>query len=404
MGKAPLRPHEAGNFGIQNRDKSVIHTGGLESLAGVTRVKGRGGSQSWLIVALLMAVGGLVVAIEPRLLERVPSLALPSARTAFRAESPAHEAPAVPKPASRTAIEGGRIVVKLAPGERERIGVETLDVAPGNHRIEIQAYGSVLDLARVTELTNAYASAQAALQTAQAKAEVSKSAFQRARNLGPYATQVQLETAEGTYQTDQASLSAAQSQLRTLAATAQQEWGPVIGKAIIERAPAVTRLIERTEFLVQVTLPPGEVLKGQPNTAFAEVPPQSERVALRYVSPATRTDQRIQGVSLFYVVSGDSGLLPGMSTLAFITADRAAHGILVPEDAVVHWQGGAWFYRAIGEGGFARHPLPSGAAMSADAYVVGDITEETEIVVRGAQALLSEEARAQSPAAVDDDD
>lgn len=367
-------------------------------------MKGRGGSQAWLVVALVLAFGGLVLAVEPRLLKRLPDLESLRAKPAPKSEPAPPETLAAAKPVQRTALEGGRVVVKLDDAERARVGVETRRVEPGSHRIEIQAYGSVLDLARVTELTNAYASAQAALQTAQARAEVSKSAFQRARNLGPYATQVQVETAEGTYQTDQAALSAAQSQLRTLAATAQQEWGPVIGKAIVERSRVVTRLIERADFLVQVTLPPGETLKGQPNTAFAEVPPQSERVALRYVSPATRTDQRIQGVSLFYIVSGDSGLLPGMSTLAFITADRAARGILVPEEAVVHWQGGAWFYREVGEDGFARHPLPANAAMSADAYVVGDLDGETEIVVRGAQALLSEEARAQSPAPMDDDD
>ena len=373
-------------------------------------MKGRGGSQAWLVVALAVALGGLVLALEPRLLGRLPDLdrlydRLFGGPSAARppVAAPA-EAKAVGKPVQRTAIEGGRVVVRLDDAERARVGVETRRVEPGEHRIEVQAYGSVLDIARVTELTNAYASAQAALQTAQARAEVSRSAFQRARNLGPYATQVQVETAEGTYQTDQATLSAAQSQLRTLAATAQQEWGAVIGKAIIERAPVVTRLIERADFLVQVTLPPGERLTGRPDTAFAEVPPQSERVALRYVSAATRTDQRIQGLSLFYLVSGDSGLLPGMSTLAFITGDRAARGILVPEEAVVHWQGGAWFYREVGEDGYARHPLPPDAAMSSDSFVIGDLTGETEIVTRGAQALLSEEARAQSPAPMDDDD
>lgn len=367
-------------------------------------MKGRGSSQVWLVFALVLALGGLVVAVEPRLLERLPDLESLRPKPAAGPDRAPSETQATAKPVQRTALEGGRVVVRLDAEERGRVGVETRRVEPGDHRIEIQAYGSVLDIARVTELTNAYASAQAALQTAQARAEVSRSAFQRARNLGPYATQVQVETAEGTYQTDQATLSAAQSQLRTLAATAQQEWGPVIGKAIIERAPIVTRLIERADFLVQVTLPPGERLKGRPDTAFAEVPPQSERVALRYVSPATRTDQRIQGVSLFYLVSGDSGLLPGMSTLAFITGDQAARGVLVPEEAVVHWQGGAWFYREVGEDGFARHPLPPGAAMSADAFVVGDLGDETEIVTRGAQALLSEEARAQSPAPMDDDD
>ena len=371
----------------------------------------RGGSSWWLWSVLAIALAGLALALKgplPATLPDLDALRREAARWWPRPQSappqPATETRLAAKPLPRTALEGGRTVVRLSEAERERAGVATERVAAASHRVEVQAYGSVLDLARVTDLTNAYANAQAMLQTTQAKAEVSKNALQRARSLGQYATQVQVETADGTYQTDQAALSAAQSQLRTLAATAQQEWGPVIGRAIVERAPAVTRLIERVDFLVQVTLPPGETLKGRPDTAFAEVPPQSERVALRYVSPATRTDQRIQGLSLFYTVAGDSGLLPGMSTLAFITTDRPATGILVPEDAVVHWQGGAWFYRGIGEGGFARHPLPAGAAMSADAFVVGDIAGETEIVTRGAQALLSEEARAQAPSLADDDD
>ncbi|GJD44280.1 hypothetical protein AFCDBAGC_2146 [Methylobacterium cerastii] len=321
----------------------------------------------------------------------------------------AQRAPVAPRPphlpaAQRTAIEGGRVVVVLTPEERARIGLETARRPSESHPIEIQAYGSVLDLARVTELTNSYATATAQLQTAQARVEVSRAAFQRAKSLGAYATQVQIETTEGTFQTDQAALAAAQSQVRTLSATAQQEWGPVIGRGIVERSGLVTRLIERADFLVQVTLPPGEALKGPPGAAFAEVPPQSERVPLRFVSAATRTDQRIQGLSAFYTVSGDSGLLPGMSTLAFITASRAAVGVLVPEEAVVHWQGGAWFYRAVGEAGFARHALGADPALSGDGFVVADLTNETEIVLRGAQALLSEEMKAQAQASGGADD
>ena len=308
-------------------------------------------------------------------------------------------------PATRTAIEDGRTVVRLKPEERARLGLETARVTAKVHREELQAYGSVLDLARVTELTNSYASAKAQLQTAQARAEVSRSASLRAKNLGQYATTVQVETTEGTYQTDQAALMAADSQLRTLAATAQQEWGPVIGKAIVERSPVITRLIERTDFLMQVTLPPGESLKGGPGLAFAEVPPQSSRVALRFVSAATRTDPRIQGQSFFYIVAGDSGLMPGMSTLAFLPADRTVTGILVPEDAVVHWQGGTWVYRGLSENAFVRHPLKASTPISDDAYVVEDLTGETEIVLKGAQALLSEEMKSllQVSGGADDD-
>ncbi len=304
----------------------------------------------------------------------------------------------------RTAVEGGRVVVRLGDRERDLIGVETAKLSQQPHLIEVQAYGSVMDLARLTELTNSYAAAKAQVQTAEAKTVVSRAAFTRARSLGQYATQVQLESSEGTFRTDEAALAAAQSQLRTLAATAQQEWGPVIGQAIVERAPAVVRLIERTDFLVQVTLPPGETLKAPAQTAFAEVPPQSERVALRYVSPATRTDQRIQGVSYFYIAPGDSGLLPGMSTLAFLTSQRAASGIAVPESAVVHWQGSAWIYRSVGDDTFARHPLKPDAPISADAFIVDDLGPEAEIVVTGPQAVLSEELKGQIQASGDADD
>lgn len=335
--------------------------------------------------------------------ERLPSLE----RIATLLEPPvtgtAQERPHLPA-AARVALEGGRVLVKLSEEDRERIGVETRRVAPTSHRIEIQAYGSVLDIARVTELTNAYANARAQLQTAQARVDVSRSANARAKNLGQYATRVQVEIAEGTFQGDVAALSAAQSQLRTLEATARQEWGPVIGRAIIERAPMVTRLIERADFLVQVTLPPGETLREAPGTAHAEVPPQSERVAMRLISPATRTDQRIQGVSFFYTVPGESGLLPGMSTLAFITSDREAKGIAVPESAVVHWQGGAWFYRSVEDDGFVRHPLRSDQPMADDRFVVDDLPGETEIVVEGPQAVLSEEVKTQLQAAGGADD
>ncbi|WP_414468153.1 efflux RND transporter periplasmic adaptor subunit [Methylobacterium currus] len=305
----------------------------------------------------------------------------------------------------RVSRVGGRVAVRLTEEERARIGVVTAHLVPQPHRIEILAYGSVLDLARITDLTNSYAGAVAALRTAKARAEVSAGALRRARSLGPtLVAGAQLETVEGTAQTDEAAVAAAESQVRTLAATAQQEWGPVLGRAIVERAPLVTRLIERADLLVQVTLPSGEAMRAPPATAFAEVPPQSERVTMRFVSPATRTDQRIQGVSYYYLVAGDGGLLPGMSVQAFLTSPRESVGIAVPESAVIHWQGSAWIYRGIGADTFARHPLKPDAAMSADRYVIDDLGGDADIVVTGPQAVLSEELKGQTQASGDTDD
>ena len=64
----------------------------------------------------------------------------------------------------------------------------------------------------ITELTNSYANAQAQLQTAQAKFDVAKSAFERAqesRSLCSILAKRDAEAAEGTFRTDQASLDAA---------------------------------------------------------------------------------------------------------------------------------------------------------------------------------------------------
>jgi hypothetical protein len=322
---------------------------------------------------------------------------LPGARAA-PAAAPTEVAP-------RTAIEDGRTIVRLSDAERARIGLATETRPAELHRQELTAYGSVLDIARITDLANSYAGAVAALQTAQARAEVSASAAKRARNLGAGVVAVaQIETAEGTLLTDRAAVTAAESQVRTLSATARQEWGSVLGKAVIERSPLVTRLIERVDLLMQVTLPPGETLSAAPQAGFAEVPPQSARVALRLVSPATRTDPRVQGQSFYYLVSGDSGLLPGTSTMAFLPAERAVRGVLVPEDAVVHGEGGTWVYRGLGDGAYVRHPIAPDAPMSADAFVVGDLPNDSEIVLKGGQALLSEEMKSRIRVVGDDDD
>ncbi|WP_245238704.1 efflux RND transporter periplasmic adaptor subunit [Methylobacterium platani] len=313
-------------------------------------------------------------------------------------------APAQSQGRTRILPEGG-VAVRLTAEERARIGVVTARIAPQPHKVEILAYGSVLDPARITDLTNSYAGAGAALRTARARAEVSAGVLRRARSLGPSVVAgAQLETAEATAATDEAAVAAAESQLRTLAATAQQEWGPVLGRAIVERASLATRLIERADLLVQVTLPSGEAMKAPPATAAAEVPPESERVTLRLVSPATRTDQRIQGVSYYYLAAGDGGLLPGMSVQAFLTSPQQAVGIAVPESAVIHWQGGAWIYRGVGADTFARHPLKPDAATSADRYVVDDLGGEADIVVTGPQAVLSEELKGRIQASGDADD
>jgi len=314
--------------------------------------------------------------------------------------------PSIEDARAQSAGAAGRepATVKLSATQQKQIGLQTAMLAAESHPEQFRAYGAVLDVAKLTDLTNSYANAQAQLQTAQAKLEVARLAFERARDLFHSAAMPKkdAEAAEGTFRTDQAALAAAESQVKTLAATARQEWGPVIGKGIVDRSQQVVQLIEREQLLVQVTLPPGVMLAEPPRTAIAQAPTRAANIDLRYLSAAPRTDARIQGVSYFFVAAGDSGLLPGMNTTAYVPSGKSFDGVFVEDTAIVQWQGRAWVYLRAGPEIFKRHPIRTDQPVSDDDYVVQDIPPGSEIVLRGAQVLLSEEAKSELRGGDDD--
>jgi hypothetical protein len=297
----------------------------------------------------------------------------------------------------RVSGKNGDPVIRLDAETQQRSGIET-GVPPSTpHPEELRAYGMVLDVARLTELSNNYANAKAQVQTAQAKLAMSKPAFDRAQKLfneTHVVSQAQVQAAEASFGTDQASLVAAEAQVRTFTATAYQEWGPVLGKSLIEESPMIKALIERQSFLLQITLPPGVFLSAPPAAASIEIG-KAARGEITFVSPATRIDPKIQGLSFFYAASAETGVLPGMNVLAFLPSGKSTEGVAVPASAIIWWQGRAWVYRRTGEETFTRVAIATDLPAPGGGYVANDVAKDAEIVTHGAQLLLSEEFRAQ---------
>ncbi len=296
----------------------------------------------------------------------------------------------------RVSDKNGDPVITLDGKTLQRSGIETGVLPSMPHPEELRAYGIVLDVARLTELSNNYANAKALVQTAQSKLAMSKPAYERAQKLfneTHVVSQAQVQAAEAAFGTDQASLVAAEAQVRTLTATAYQEWGAVLGKSLVEESPMIKALIERESFLLQITLPPGVVISAPPATASIEVGKARQEIV--FVSPATRIDPRIQGVSFLYMAPAASGVLPGMNVLAFLPSGKSIEGVAVPAAAVVWWQGRAWIYRRTGEETFTRVPIVTDLPAPGGSYIANDVAKDAEIVTHGAQLLLSEEFRAQ---------
>jgi hypothetical protein len=131
-----------------------------------------------------------------------------------------------------------------------------------------------------------------------------------------------------------------------------------------------------------------------PATAAMETG-KSARAEITFVSPATRIDPKIQGVSFFYAAAAESGVLPGMNVLAFLPSGRSIEGVAVPASAIVWWQGRAWVYRRTGQDTFTRVAIATDLPAPGGGYMANDVAKDAEIVTHGAQLLLSEEFRSQ---------
>ena len=85
-----------------------------------------------------------------------------------------------------------------------------------------------------------------------------------------------------------------------------------------------------------------------------------------------------------------------MNLVVQMPVGRAVKGVIVPQSAVVWWQGKAWVYVAASPTTFIRRETPTGNPVSAGYFVPGSaLAAGTKLATAGAQALLSEEFRSQ---------
>ena len=89
------------------------------------------------------------------------------------------------------------------------------------------------------------------------------------------------------------------------------------------------------------------------------------------------------------------GATPGTPVLALVpAAGRASAGVLVPDAAVVQWEGLAWTYRRLAADAFERVRVPTVRSARGGWIAGAPLAAGDTVVVRGAQELLSEEFRA----------
>jgi hypothetical protein len=335
------------------------------------------------VIALLAGLGALLV------------WAFIEGRQEFLAEQERERPVRAP---SRLSIEEGESVVRIDPATQARSGIGIALLTSTTRQEELKAYGTVVAVQGLADLRNAYIAAHAQLVKTQASVETTRKEYERLTALHKLDRNISdkdIQAVKAAVLSDEANYWAAQESVQTLKGAIRQQWGGVLAGELFEASPAFMRLIEQQDVLVQLTLPVGTPLSAPPKTATVRMT-DSARSELKLLSPAPRTDLRLQGVSLFYLAPAkEAGLLPGMNAVAYLPIGAPIPGVVIPHSSVVGWQGRTWVYVEKGEGRFVRRVIAADWPVEAGWFVTHGLESGDRIVTSGAQLLLSEEGRAQ---------
>lgn len=288
--------------------------------------------------------------------------------------------------------DGTAVVFDAAAQKRADITVEA--ARPTTRRGEVEALATVLPPQELIDLRNTYVAARTQVERTQAAAQASRREYDRIKALHGDEFNVStkaLEAAQAQWLADEAAARGAAEALEAAARGARQKWGDVLAAAVADNAARFRHLAEGRELLLRIAAPTSSALTKPPAKARVAASDGSFRTAT-LISPSPQADPRIQGLTFFYAAPAGS-LLPGTTLTAYLSIGAKRSGAIIPADAVVWWQGKAWYYVQSAPDHFVRRELTG--ATPVDEGWFAPALPSLQVVVRGAQTLLSEELRSQ---------
>ncbi|MDA8175416.1 MAG: hypothetical protein M0018_12690, partial [Nitrospiraceae bacterium] len=279
-------------------------------------------------------------------------------------------------------------------------GITTTSLKQGLFQNKVEAYGEVLSPEGLNESSKNYIAAITRLQQAEAVLGTQEKEYARLKALnsnGKNISDRELQAAAARLASDKAEETHALGALRSAKDEIKIKWGPVIPEWIFLSGynAHLREVLEAKDVLVQLTLSPSAPIRGIPKE-IEITPPAGGKIPARFVSRAATADPRIQGISFIYVASSGSGsLVPGMNVTAQMPSVQAQAGFVLPLSAVVWLQDKAWVYVKKSATGFLRVEAPTSDPVNGGYLVSGvffAFSPVDQIVIKGAQALLSEES------------
>jgi multidrug efflux pump subunit AcrA (membrane-fusion protein) len=162
---------------------------------------------------------------------------------------------------------------------------------------------------------------------------------------------------------------------------------------IVEAGQMLLELADHSRPVVRLAWPADA---GRPRERVTLVPPGGDAtVEAALIGPAPEADPLTRNPAFLYRArSRWPGAVPGTAVSAVVPEGESVQGVLVPDAAVVQWEGFGWAYVRRDPGEYARVRVPTDQPAQGGWVMGPPLAAGDSVVVTGVQELLSEEFRA----------
>ena len=304
----------------------------------------------------------------------------------------------------------GLNMVSLSPATQQNSGITTAKLNSASFQTEIKSFGNVVNIDSLMDAKAKFLSLKTNIDIARSGSGQNIQQYQRLKTLNEDDKNVSdraVQEALALINADKANVTSSELQLKSLYINTKLQWGEALAQLAFEDklAPHLARLLDRRNALIQVSLPLNTAIPKAGSTI--NVTPFNDSTSLIqavYISPASTSDSSGFGKTFYYSAPADL-LRIGMRVNVNIAnnASTAASGVIIPSTAVVWYAGKPWAYfkqdnkqdkNKTGLDQFVRRPISTDSEVGAgigNGWFNHGVDENSEVVVSGAQLLLSEE-------------
>jgi len=306
------------------------------------------------------------------------------------------------------AQRAGQAAVRLAPQMQAGADIKTVQLQRTTVVHESRATGRVVDIAPLVDLRTRFYGVQSQRKSAAAALAYSRKSVKRLQSLHSMDSNIsekELQQAQLQRDKEAIQLASLKREEASIRAGMMQAWGPVLtGWALQDGRGPLDALLELKQVLVLVQ-PAGSDIPETGGAVYVNrVDERGGARAAQFVSAATRAGENRRGDTFYYRTTA-ADLRSGMNLYVWVPRPtQHISGFVLPRSAVVWFNGNPWYYVKQGADSFVKQPAENHVEVAQGWLLNAADLSGKEVVVQGAQLLLSEEFRRQIPSEEDDDE